>query len=236
MPSFAPDKNSRGFTRGQFVGCEPFLMPRSKKRFDSFFEALQKCISRTEASGAWSGREDWKHESGATVAEHTSGRVLAKSLDRLQREFVACHKRGNTIILVGNGGSAAIASHMAVDLTKNGRIRARALNDAPTLTCFANDFGYENVFAKQLEAYARKGDIVVIISSSGRSPNVLRTAVTANQMGLDSVRLTGMDPDNALRRGGRLNLYVPCGDYGLVELTHMALLHSVVSCAKPVST
>jgi D-sedoheptulose 7-phosphate isomerase len=235
MPSFAPDKNSRGLTRGQFVDCAPFLMPRSKKRFDCFFEAMQQCIERTEASGAWSGREDWKHETGASVAQH-GGRILAKALDRMQREFVACHKRGNQLILVGNGGSAAIASHMAVDFTKNGGIRARALNDAATLTCFANDFGYENVFARQLEAYARKGDIVVIISSSGRSPNVLRTAVTANKLGLDSVRLTGMDPDNALRRGGRLNLYVPCGDYGLVELTHMALLHSVVSCAKPVST
>lgn len=231
MPGL-PENNSRGLTAGMFVEAGFTVHTNG---FHRFFESIQRCIARVETTGKWS---PGPRTDGVTGTGHLRWNAdtwqrhrLETGLKRLQKEAQARHKKGKKVIFVGNGGSAAISSHMAVDWTKNGGMRAIALNDAATLTCIANDFGHENVFAQQLEYYAQPGDLVVIISSSGRSPNVLATARAANELDLDSVRLTGMDPDNELRRGGVLNFYVPCGDYGLVELTHLSLLHSVVSVA-----
>lgn len=143
--------------------------------------------------------------------------------------FLDAHISGGKVIFVGNGGSGAIASHMAIDYTKNGGIRSVALNDHPTLTCVANDFGYEQVFAKQIEFYAMEQDVVVIISTSGRSPNILEAAKAARKRGCDLVTLSGMRPDNELRTQGNINFYVPSDDYGIVEIAHLTLLHSMVS-------
>lgn len=137
--------------------------------------------------------------------------------------------RDAKVILIGNGGSSAIASHIAIDLSKNGGIRAMALNDAPGLTCLANDFGVDEIFAKQLEFYALQRDIVIIVSSSGRSPNILRAAEQAFRMGLTLVTMSGMNPMNTLRRKGILSFFTPAMDYGLVEIAHLSLLHSIVS-------
>src|ERR1700733_10049956 len=89
------------------------------------------------------------------------------------------HAAGNKLIFVGNGGSAAIASHMATDYSKNGNIRSLALNDSSMLTCLGNDLGYDRVFAKQIELHARPGDLVIAISSSGRSANILNAVQAA---------------------------------------------------------
>jgi D-sedoheptulose 7-phosphate isomerase len=155
--------------------------------------------------------------------------ALEHALDDLRGRFRKSHKAGRRVIFVGNGGSAAIASHMAVDYTKNGNIRAQALNDAPTLTCLANDLGHSKVFASQIGYYATKGDWVVIISSSGRSPNVVEAGRACLKNGIDLVTFTGMDPENRLRTMGALNFWVPSGDYGIVEITHLTLLHAIVS-------
>lgn len=138
-------------------------------------------------------------------------------------------KKQSKLIVLGNGGSSAIASHIATDFSKNGGIRTIAFNDAPTLTCLGNDFGYGEVFAKQLEFYAQPGDVVIIVSSSGKSGNILRAAEQAFEMGLNLITFSGMNPNNVLREKGALSFFVPSKDYGLVELSHLALLHSVVS-------
>ena len=103
------------------------------------------------------------------------GRAIAleEFFDDAIRRVRAAHAAGNTLIFIGNGGSAAIASHMAIDFTKNGGIRAVAMNDASALTCLSNDLGYERVFAKQIEMHARAGDVLIAISSSGNSENIL---------------------------------------------------------------
>jgi len=234
MPSAGPEPNVRGLTKGLFVEAGFTI---HTKGFERFFAALPKCLQMTECTGSWSpgertdgvgtGRSGHLRWNWETWQQH----CLVESLKVFRREAHSRHKKGKKVIFIGNGGSAAIASHMAVDWTKNGPIRAVAFNDAATLTCLSNDHGYANVFAKQLDYYAQKGDLVVIISSSGKSPNILAAARAANTLGLDSVRLSGMDPENELKRGGRLNFYVPADDYGLVELTHLCLLHSVVSVA-----
>lgn len=136
---------------------------------------------------------------------------------------------GLRVIFVGNGGSAAIASHMAIDYSKNGGVRALALNDPAALTCLANDFGYEQVFAKQIEYQAQSGDVAVLISSSGKSRNMLFAAQSARSAGCLVITLSGFDRDNPLRKLGEVNFYVPSRDYGVVEISHLAILHSMVA-------
>ena len=156
-------------------------------------------------------------------------------LDAGYRAFIDLARQrsaaGGTLIFIGNGGSAAIASHMAIDYSKNGGLRATALNDASALTCLANDYGYEHVFAKQIEFHARSGDIVVAISSSGRSPNILNGVEAARRCACAVVTLSGFGPDNPLRRAGDLNFYVASDRYGFVEVIHLALIHSWLDLA-----
>jgi len=169
-----------------------------------------------------------------TKDEHaeTAHETLEMILEDVAGRFRKIHKGGGRLFFIGNGGSAAIASHMAVDYTKNGGVRALALNDAATLTCFANDFGYDRVFEKQLEAQATERDGVVVISSSGRSLNIVGAAAKADEIGCRYVvTLTGMNPNNKLRQMGHVNFYVPCMDYGIVEICHLTLLHSMIGMA-----
>ena len=147
----------------------------------------------------------------------------------------ATHAAGDKLIFVGNGGSAAIASHMATDYSKNGGVRALALNDSSMLTCLGNDLGYERVFAKQVELYARKGDLVIAISSSGRSANILNAVDAAHAAGCTVVTLSGFTPDNPLRRKGEWNFYVASDRYGFVEIGHLTICHAVLDflCGLP---
>ena len=90
------------------------------------------------------------------------------SIEKITKLILLTNKKNKKVIIFGNGGSAAIASHVSVDLTKNARIRCINFNEADLLTCFSNDYGYEKVFSKSLEFYADKGDLVIIVSASGR--------------------------------------------------------------------
>jgi len=135
---------------------------------------------------------------------------------------------GGKIIFAGNGGSAGIASHMATDYSKNGGLRAWAMNDGSMLTCLANDYGYEQVFAKQIEFHGRTGDMLVAISSSGRSPNILSAVTAARRLGCTVLTLSGFKPDNPLRRTGDMNVYLDSAAYGYVEIGHLALCHAIL--------
>ena len=127
---------------------------------------------------------------------------------------------GNKIIFAGNGGSAAIASHCSVDLTKAAGLRSINFNEADLITCFANDYGYVEWLAKAIEAYADDGDALVLISSSGLSPNILRAAEVGRNMGLSVITLSGFDAENPLRKAGEINLWVDSQSYNVVEMTH----------------
>ena len=138
------------------------------------------------------------------------------------------HDSGNKLIFVGNGGSSAIASHMATDYSKNGNLRSCALNDAGMLTCLGNDFGYEHVFAKQIEFHGRKGDLLVAISSSGKSANILNAVAALRKIGGTVVTLSGGGADNPLRSRGDINLFLHSEFYGFVEIGHLALCHAIL--------
>jgi D-sedoheptulose 7-phosphate isomerase len=138
------------------------------------------------------------------------------------------NSNGGKAIFVGNGGSAAMASHVSVDLTKAASIRAINFNEADLLTCFANDYGYEHWVARALEAYADKNDVVVLISSSGRSPNIINGVAQARKMGLPVITLSGFKSDNPLRQLGDVNFWCDSEAYNIVEMTHHVWLLAVV--------
>jgi len=135
------------------------------------------------------------------------------------------HARDQRIYFIGNGASAMMASHFAADACKNAKLNALAFNDASLLTAIANDVEFDEIFALPLSRLARAGDLVVAISSSGNSPNIVRALDASRSMRLQTVTLTGKGGDNKARARGDLNFYVPADRYGWVECAHQLILH-----------
>jgi D-sedoheptulose 7-phosphate isomerase len=140
------------------------------------------------------------------------------------------NEAGGMIYFIGNGASATMASHMALDFTKNGGFKSLAFNDSAYLTAIGNDLSYENVFSFPIEKFGREGDLLISISSSGNSPNILKGISAAQKQKMKVVTLSGMKPDNQSRCNGDLNVYVPAKTYGIVECTHQVLLHCWLDC------
>ena len=134
-------------------------------------------------------------------------------------------KKDRTIYLIGNGASASMASHFAADLAKNGNLHTEVFFDLSLITSISNDMSYEWVFAEPMKRRAIEGDMLVAISSSGCSSNILRAIEVANKVGLSSVTLSAMSPQNPLRSSGNLNVYIPSETYGYAETCHAAILH-----------
>jgi len=189
-----------------------------KTDLQSYFVTLSDLLCQVEVTS----------QSGARVE-------FADAATELMARARATHAAGNKLIFVGNGGSAAIASHMATDYSKNGGVRALALNYASMLTCLGNDLGYDRVFAKQLELHARRDDLVIAISSSGRSANILNAVDAAAAAGCAIATLSGFTPDNPLRRKGEWNFYVASDRYGFVEIGLLTICHAVLDflCGLP---
>ena len=135
---------------------------------------------------------------------------------------------GKKVIIVGNGGSASIASHLTVDFINAAKIKAMNFNDSSIITCFSNDYGYENWVGKALDCYADSGDVAILISSSGQSQNMLVGAKKAKSMNVDVVTLSGFSPDNPLRQLGDINLWVDSKAYNIVEMTHHVWLLAII--------
>jgi len=153
---------------------------------------------------------------------------LFEGIERAIRIITSHAQAGRKVIFIGNGGSAAIASHQAVDYWKNGGMRAVAFNDSSLLTCISNDYGYPHVFEKPVEMFADQGDVLIAISSSGRSENILRGSKAGLATGCDLITMSGFKPDNPLRSLGHLNFYAASSSYGHVEITHLALCHCIL--------
>jgi D-sedoheptulose 7-phosphate isomerase len=165
-----------------------------------------------------------------TVATTDTGSVadINSAILWHQRQLQRIPGSVNKQIIIGNGGSAAIASHMAIDYSKNGGIRSLSFNDSSLLTCLGNDFGYEHVFAEAIRIHALPGDLLVAISSSGQSKNILNAVTVAKSLGCQVLTMSGFQDDNPLRTAGHMNLYVPSDQYGFVEIAHLALLHAAL--------
>jgi len=129
------------------------------------------------------------------------------------------------IYFAGNGASAAMASHMAADCAKNGGLRAMAFNDLALMTAVSNDISYSACFSEPLKYFGLSGDLMVTISSSGNSENIIRAIEAGRSLEVGIVTLSGMEQDNSSRGLGDVNFYVPAQTYGIVECCHQILLH-----------
>jgi D-sedoheptulose 7-phosphate isomerase len=154
--------------------------------------------------------------------------VEPKQLKAAAKMIHKTHQKGKKIIVVGNGGSAAMASHVSVDLSKAARIRAVNFNESDLITCLANDYGYENWVAKAIEFYADSLDLIILISSSGQSQNILNGAEEGKSKGLPVITFSGFLEKNPLRMLGNINFWVDSSDYNIIEMTHHVWLVSII--------
>ena len=138
--------------------------------------------------------------------------------------MVGIKKNHNKILIFGNGGSAATASHVSVDFTKQAGVRTQNFNEADLITCFSNDYGYENWVEKSIEYYSDENDLVIFISSSGESANMINGISKANMLNLKTVTFTGFNSDNPLKQRGILNFWVDSKAYNVVEMIHQIWL------------
>lgn len=135
-------------------------------------------------------------------------------------------QRGGRFFFAGNGASAAFASHMSLDWSKNGGIPCLPLLDLSHLTALGNDLGYEEVFSTAIDWHGHENDLLITISSSGNSPNIIRAIESARKKGMKVVTLSGLKADNQSRKLGDLNLYISAKTYGIVECAHQVVLHA----------
>jgi len=175
------------------------------------YEDLNKFIKKVEAKDGQGKKVEF-----AKAAEEAIELILKQSA------------AGRKVIFIGNGGSAAIANHMAIDFWKNGGMRTKSFSDSSLLTCISNDYGYKHVFEKPIEMFADPGDVLVAISSSGKSENILNGVRAAKEKGCTVITLSGFAADNPLFNAGDINFYVPSTAYSHVEIIHHTICHYIL--------
>ena len=154
---------------------------------------------------------------------------IKKKLSNLKKIVVSTKKSGKKILIFGNGGSAAIASHFSVDLTKNAKIRCTNYNESNLITCFSNDFGYEHWVEMAINYFGDKGDVLIIISSSGKSKNMINACFAARKKKFSKIiTLTAHSVDNPVKKLGDINLWVNTKAYNYIENIHQFWLLSLV--------
>ena len=179
---------------------------------DKYINDLIEALSCTEI---WSGAKC------KCLNYHDGIRLLVDT-------FTAYKKSNSQLFFIGNGGSSAIASHMTADFMKNGGMNTFSLYDNAVTTCMGNDYGYEYIFSRPMEFLTRKGDLLVAVSSSGNSSNILNAIETAKLKGVAIITFTGFESNNKAKRMGDVNVYVSCKKYGIVESIHNMMLQQVV--------
>ena len=154
---------------------------------------------------------------------------IKKKLINLKKIFITTKKNRKKILIFGNGGSAAIASHFSVDLTKNAKIRCTNYNEPDLITCFSNDFGYERWVEMAIKYYGNIGDVLIVISSSGKSKNMINACIAARKKKFSKIiTLTGHLVNNPVKKLGDINLWVNSKAYNYVENIHQFWLLSLV--------
>ena len=148
-------------------------------------------------------------------------------INKVAIELISLKK--NKIIIFGNGGSSAIASHFTVDILKNTNIRCLNLSDSSLITCLANDYGYENLNKKFVEYYGDKNDILIAISSSGKSLNIINAVYKAKQIGFSKIiTFSGFSKNNKLNKIGDINFWIDSKNYNIIENSHQVILLSII--------
>ena len=137
-------------------------------------------------------------------------------------------KQNKGIFIIGNGGSASIASHVSVDFAKVARVRSSTFNNANLITCFANDYKYENWVTEAIKAYCDRKDLIILISSSGTSKNIVNAAKYCKKNKINLITLSGFNKNNPLSKLGSINFYINSTNYNFIEMSHHIILLSIV--------
>jgi D-sedoheptulose 7-phosphate isomerase len=153
--------------------------------------------------------------------------LLDDGLVKIFELLLKIRDNNRNLYVIGNGGSAAIASHAVVDFINVAKIAAHTLHDSATLTCMANDYGYNNAFSKVLNITLKEEDILIVISSSGKSENIINAVKAAKKNGATVITFSGFGSKNILRSLGDINIWVNSEDYGMVEIAHQFILHNL---------
>ncbi|PXX44370.1 D-sedoheptulose-7-phosphate isomerase [Aquitalea magnusonii] len=150
---------------------------------------------------------------------------IEHSLQRTKEVLLSVRAEGKDVYLLGNGGSAALVAHVQTDLVNKCRLRAHVLQEPSLLTCMSNDYGYANAYQELISRYIRSGDVVLAVSSSGQSANILQACDSALANEANIITLSGFSANNHLRSKGMINIWLPSDDYGMVEVGHQLILH-----------
>ena len=162
----------------------------------------------------------------AEVSDGNGGALtLNEGAEQAVQMILSVGSNSRKIMLVGNGGSSSVVSHVQNDLCKAVGVRAMVFTEQPLLTALANDHGYETAYERPVEWWAEPGDLLLAVSSSGKSENILRAVRAALDRGCQVITFSGFGPDNPLRRMGELNFYVSSDVYGHVETSHAGITH-----------
>lgn len=145
---------------------------------------------------------------------------LAEKLAQARERIADARTADGKLIFAGNGASASIASHYALDYTKQGKVRSVCFNDAALLTAYANDYGYEQWVARAIEHHARPGDLAVLISTSGTSRNIVNAAQYCRDHEIDVIGFSGHAADNPLSQLSTTSFWVDSRAYNVVEAVH----------------
>ncbi|MBD5476946.1 MAG: SIS domain-containing protein [Lachnospiraceae bacterium] len=151
-----------------------------------------------------------------------------QGIELLVDMFTRHKMKDSQLFFIGNGGSSAIASHMTADFMKNGGMNTYSLYDNAVTTCMGNDYGYEYIFSRPIDFLVREGDLLVAISSSGNSCNIINAIENARKKSAEVITFTGFEPRNTVKKMGDINVYVPCMKYGIVESIHNLILQQIV--------
>ncbi len=163
------------------------------------------------------------------LISNNSNLELIKKLTLILKKL----KKKNKVIIFGNGGSSAIASHFITDMSKNTNVKCIGLTDISLITCLTNDYGYENLNKKYIEYYGTQGDVLIAISSSGESKNIINACRKAKKLKFKKIiTLTGFKKNNTLSKMGNINFWVNSKNYNLVENTHQIYLLSCIDMLK----
>ena len=149
-------------------------------------------------------------------------------IDQSVKLIGKCRSQGGKVYVVGNGGSSSMASHVSVDFAKVASVPSDTFNNANLITCFANDYGHDNWVAEAIKAYTNKNDMLILISSSGTSKNIVNAAKYCNENNIPLLTLSGFKRDNPLSKLGDINMHVESESYNFIEMSHHIILVSIV--------
>ena len=158
------------------------------------------------------------------LINNVNANFIEQSVQLIQRSI---HNKSK-VYIVGNGGSASIASHVSVDFAKVAKVPSSTFNNSNLITCFANDYGYENWVVEAIKAYTNINDLIILISSSGTSKNIVNAAQYCKDNNIDLITLSGFDKDNPLSTLGNVNFHIESIEYNYIEMSHHIILVSLV--------